>query len=103
MRLISCGVRDEHSIGVLRIHSDFPEVPTALPDAPVIRNTLPTLPAVVRTQQPALLGVHDQITPPRIARRKSNSDSPTSLRCQSLPGHLTPIVASTNPAIKPAP
>src|SRR5712692_10420138 len=74
MRLISCGVRDEHSIGVLRIHNDFPEVPTALPDAPVIRNTLPTLPAVVRTKQPALLGVHDQINPPRIARRKSNSD-----------------------------
>src|SRR5713226_5640687 len=102
MRLISCGVRDEHSIGVLRIHTDFPEVPTALPDAPVIRNTLPTLPAVVRTKQPALLGVHDQINPPRIARRKSNSDSPKTLRWQSLSGHVIPMVASINRAIKPA-
>src|ERR1700682_3615643 len=79
-RLVGSGVRDVHGVRVFGIQADFAEVPPALPEAPVIRYALPTLPAVVRTKEPALLGVHDQINPPRITRRKSDSDPSETFR-----------------------
>ena len=101
-RLVSCGIRDVHNVWILGIHADFSEIPPALPDAPVIRNALPTLPTVVRTIEPALLGIHDQINPPRIARRKCDADPSESLRWQSLPAHMFPMIASITRAIEPA-
>src|SRR6266851_6720722 len=68
-RLIGCSIWDVHGVRILRIHAELSEIPPALPDAPVSRNPLPTLAAVVRTKKPALLGIHNQINPPRVARR----------------------------------
>src|SRR5258708_39434026 len=58
--------------------------------------------AVVRTKKPALFGIHDQINSSRIARGKRNADPPESLRWQSLPAHMFPVVASIPGAIEPA-
>ena len=99
-RLVGRGVRDIHSVRIFGIHADFPEVPPALPNPPVIRNALPTLPAVVRTKEPALLGVRDQINPPWIARRKSDADPAEAFRWQPLPGHVFPVIATVAGAIK---
>src|SRR5713226_8407308 len=101
-RLVRCGIGDVHRIGIFGIHADFSEVPPALPDAPVIRNALPTLPAVVRSIEPALLGIHDQINPPRIARRKSDADPSETLRWFCLPAHIFPMNASIARARKTA-
>ena len=94
VRLVGCSVRDVHGVRVFGIHADFPEIPPALPDAAVIRNALPVLPTVVRAKEPALLGVHDQINPPRIARRKTDADPPKIFCRQSLSASVFPMVAS---------
>src|SRR5713226_909524 len=94
MRLVSRGVRHVHRVGIFGIHADFTEVPSALPDAPVIRNALPALPTVVRAKQTALLGIHDQINPPWIARRECDADSSETSRRQSLSAHVFPVIAS---------
>ena len=39
MRLVSRSVRNIHCVGVFGIHAGFPEIPTALPDSPIVRNT----------------------------------------------------------------
>src|SRR5207253_2403395 len=99
-------IRDGHVTGVqtcaLPIYADLSEIPTELPDAAVNRNALPTLPTVVRTIEPALLGVHDQINPPRIAWRKSNPDPSETFRWQSLSGQMFPMVAPVSGAIQAA-
>src|SRR5258708_12806315 len=65
VRLVGCGVRDVHSVRVCGLHADFPEVPPALPDAPVIRNPLPSLPPPASTQHPAFPAIPDHLNPPR--------------------------------------
>src|SRR5216683_5832906 len=101
-RLVSCGVRNIDSVRILGVHAELSEIPSAPPDAPVSRNPLPTLPAVVRTKKTAFLGIHDQINSPRVTRRKRDADPPESLRRQSLPAHMFPMVASITGAIEPA-
>src|SRR5437016_14411548 len=102
MRFVRRGVRNVYRVRVFRIHADFPEIPSALPDTPVIRNALPALPRVIRTKQPTFLCVHDQINSPRIARRKRYANSSQSFRRQSLPVHAFPMIAPVNRAIQPA-
>src|SRR6267154_1803263 len=101
-RLVSCGVRNIDSVRILGVHAELSEVPPAPPDAPVSRNPLPTLPAVVRTKKPAFLGIQDQINSPRVARRKRDADPSESLRWQSLPAYMFPMVAPITRAIQPA-
>ncbi len=48
-RFVGGGVRDVHCIGIFGIDAEFTEIPAALPDAAVVRNTLPVLRAIVGT------------------------------------------------------
>src|SRR5260370_24142974 len=101
-RFVSRSVRQIDDVRILRVHADFSEVPPALPAAPVIRNTLPILPAVVGAKEPALLGVDDQVNSPRVAGRKSDADPPETFRSQSLSPHFLPMITSAIGAVQPA-
>ena len=102
LRLVDRSVRHIHNVRVFRINADFSEVPPSPPDTLVIRNALPLLSAVIRPVQPALLGIHDQVNPFRIARRKRDSDSPEAFRRQALSRHRLPVVSAVIRTIQPA-
>src|SRR5260370_17257864 len=75
-RLVRCGIRDVHGIRIFGIHANFSEVPPSPPNPPAVRNALPALSAAVRTMEPALLRIHDQRNPLRIAATQLNPHPP---------------------------
>ena len=101
-RTVDRGVWHVDNVRIFRIHGDLVEVPAAAPNSMVLGNLLPVLSAIIRAVQPALLGIHDEINPFRITRRKRNPHSSQAFRRQSLSFYLLPMVSAVVRAIKPA-
>src|SRR5258708_4487451 len=100
--LVRRGVRHINRVGIFWIDAEFTEVPAALPDAAVVRDTLPVLRAVVGTVQTTVFGVDDQKNALRIAGRDGDADAAETFGRESVAGERFPVIAAVARTVEAA-